>query len=189
MTMNDGNVVQPTVLVVDDNPDNMTVVSDLLMPFYKVKVAPSGSRALEIVFIDPLPDLILLDVMMPEMDGYEVIKTFQGGIWEPKIFQWFSWPPWIPREMRKRGWNWVLWIMWLKPIHPSILLSRVVIQIELKMARNALENQNVSLEAEVARRMAENEAIKNATISSLAVLAEIRDIETGSHLLRTSLYV
>ncbi len=80
MTMNDGNVVQPTVLVVDDNPDNMTVVSDLLMPFYKVKVAPSGSRALEIVFIDPLPDLILLDVMMPEMDGYEVIKHFKGDL-------------------------------------------------------------------------------------------------------------
>ena len=67
-----------TVLVVDDTPANIQLVSGLLRERYKVKAATSGEKALKIARVDPAPDLILLDVMMPEMDGYEVCRRLQG---------------------------------------------------------------------------------------------------------------
>ena len=66
-----------TVLVVDDTPDNLSLMSDLLRTDYKVKLAPSGERALQIVAGESKPDLILLDIMMPDMDGYEVLRRLQ----------------------------------------------------------------------------------------------------------------
>ena len=63
-------LIKPTILVVDDTPDNLSLMSDLLRTDYKVKLAPSGERALQIVAGDSKPDLILLDIMMPDMDGY-----------------------------------------------------------------------------------------------------------------------
>ena len=61
-----------TVLVVDDAPANLQIVNSILKDDYKIRVATSGAKALVLVKVKPLPDLILLDVMMPEMDGYEV---------------------------------------------------------------------------------------------------------------------
>jgi len=61
-----------TVLVVDDTPENLHLMSGLLKDLYRVKVANSGERALRLVNGESPPDLILLDVMMPGMDGYEV---------------------------------------------------------------------------------------------------------------------
>ena len=63
-----------TVLVVDDTPENLTLMSSLLRDDYKVKVANSGERALRIARAENPPDLVLLDIMMPEMDGYQVIE-------------------------------------------------------------------------------------------------------------------
>lgn len=65
---------QKTVLVVDDVVENIDILNNLLNKHYKVKAARSGKKALEIVKMKPAPDLILLDIMMPEMDGYEVIQ-------------------------------------------------------------------------------------------------------------------
>ena len=65
-------VSKPTILVVDDTPDNLSLMSGLLKDTYKLKVANSGEKALKIARSDHPPDLILLDIMMPEMDGYEV---------------------------------------------------------------------------------------------------------------------
>jgi putative two-component system response regulator len=76
-----------------------------------------------------------------------------------------------------------------KPIRPMIVLARVHTHLELKRARDVLRNQNSYLEAEISRRMKENELIQDVTIRALARLAEIRDQETGYHILRTSLYV
>src|SRR3954463_12097459 len=66
-----------SILAVDDTPENLTVISGVLRPHYTVKAAPSGERALQIAFSDDPPDLILLDIMMPEMDGYEVLRRLQ----------------------------------------------------------------------------------------------------------------
>jgi len=66
-----------TILVVDDTPDNLTLMNELLKDAYKVKLANGGERALRIASTDPQPDLILLDVMMPGMDGYETIRAIR----------------------------------------------------------------------------------------------------------------
>src|SRR6185369_6754374 len=69
---------RPALLVVDDTPDNLTLMSSLLKHDYKVKVANSGEKALKIAGGDSPPDLILLDIMMPEMDGYEVCQRLKA---------------------------------------------------------------------------------------------------------------
>ena len=66
-----------TILVVDDTPDNLSLMSSLLKDLYKVKVANSGEKALKIVSGDNQPDLILLDIMMPGMNGYEVCEVLK----------------------------------------------------------------------------------------------------------------
>ena len=76
-----------------------------------------------------------------------------------------------------------------KPIKPALLLARVRAQLELKKARDGLADQNAYLDAEVHRRMAENELIKDVSLYALAALAEKRDNETGNHLHRTQGYV
>jgi putative two-component system response regulator len=75
----DKSTEKPTILLVDDTPENLLLISDLLRKRYKVKVANKGSRALTIAQADPPPDLILLDIMMPEMDGYEVCRLLKSN--------------------------------------------------------------------------------------------------------------
>ena len=70
---------KPTILVVDDTPENLLLISDLLRKQYKVKVANNGNRALSIAQTDPLLGLILLDIMMPDMDGYEVCRLLKNN--------------------------------------------------------------------------------------------------------------
>ena len=67
------------MLVVDDTPDNITLISSLLKDLYKVKIANNGEKALKIAASDNPPDLILLDIMMPEMDGYETCKQLKAN--------------------------------------------------------------------------------------------------------------
>lgn len=73
---------KPTVLVVDDTSDNLSLMSLLLKDAYNVRVANSGERALRVAALGSPPDLILLDVMMPEMDGYEVCRRLKA---DPKM--------------------------------------------------------------------------------------------------------
>jgi CheY-like chemotaxis protein len=70
---------KPTILVVDDTPENLLLISDLLRKDYKVKVANNGARALAIAQADIPPSLILLDIMMPDMDGYEVCRILKSS--------------------------------------------------------------------------------------------------------------
>lgn len=69
---------KPTILIVDDTPDNLTVLSRLFKDDYRVKIAHNGEKALSICHSDTPPDLILLDIMMPHMDGFEVAKRLRG---------------------------------------------------------------------------------------------------------------
>ncbi|RYF60365.1 MAG: response regulator, partial [Comamonadaceae bacterium] len=68
-----------TVLVVDDTPDNLTLMGSLLREHYLVKVANHGEKALKIAQSSTPPDLILLDIMMPEIDGYEVCRRLKAS--------------------------------------------------------------------------------------------------------------
>lgn len=69
---------KPTILVVDDTPDNLTLLAHIFKDDYKVKIAHRGDKALHICHSDNPPDLVLLDIMMPEMDGFEVAQLLRG---------------------------------------------------------------------------------------------------------------
>jgi putative two-component system response regulator len=177
-----------TILIVDDSPENLDVLSELLQPFYLVRAANSGEKALRIAATSPRPDLILLDVMMPGMDGYQVfdrLRTDPATRNIPVIF--VTAMDGKDEELHGLESGAVDYIT--KPIVPPVLLVRVRTQIELKEARDRLQDQNAWLEAEVARRMRDNDLIQLVSIRALAHLAETRDPETGNHILRTQCYV
>jgi len=179
---------QHTIMVVDDSAENLNILSELLQPYYQVRAATSGAIALQIARLSPCPDLILLDVMMPDMDGYQVFEQLrmdESSREIPVIFVTAMNSP--ESEMRGLEVGAVDYIA--KPINPQILLARISTQLELKQARDWLRNQNAYLEAEVTRRMADNELIQKVSIRALAHLAETRDPETGNHILRTQAYV
>ena len=178
----------PVILVVDDNPDNLAVIGDLLRPDYQVRVANSGARALRLAYMEPLPDLILLDVMMPEMDGHAVLERLQANPRSRAIPVIFVTA--LDREQDQVGGFELGAVDYItKPIMPPVLQARVRIHLELKQARDRLAGHNAWLEAEVNRRMAENDMIQLVSVRALAHLAEIRDPETGNHILRTQGYV
>jgi two-component system sensor histidine kinase/response regulator len=80
---------KPLLLIVDDTPDNVRLLVDLFREDYRIKVADNGVKALNICAADPAPDLVLLDVMMPGMDGFEVarrLRTHPNGELIPVIF-------------------------------------------------------------------------------------------------------
>ena len=177
-----------TILIVDDEPTILTMMQKVLAPNYRVRAANSGARALQVATTDPRPDLILLDVMMPGIDGYSVLLHLKESTATrdiPVIF--VTAMEATEDEEKGLGLGAVDYIT--KPINPAILLARVNAHLTLKLASDFLLDKNAYLEAEVARRMEENILIQNVTIRALAHLAEIRDVATGNHLLRTQFYV
>ena len=179
---------KPTVLVVDDTPDNLALISALLKDTYHVKVAVSGEKALRIATGAKPPDLILLDIMMPQMDGYEVckrLKAHRGTADIPVIFVTAR----ADEEDERIGLEIGAVDYITKPISPAILLARVKAQLTLKSTADFLRDKNEFLELQVARRTREVSAIQDVTILALASLAETRDSETGNHILRTQHYV
>ena len=74
-----GDDAKKTVLVVDDTPSNIQTVNSILKELYKVRIATNGPKALELVKVAPAPDLVLLDVMMPGMDGYDGCTPLERG--------------------------------------------------------------------------------------------------------------
>lgn len=177
-----------TVLIVDDTPENLAVLGELLRPSYRVRVAPSGMRAMQVATTEPRPDLILLDVMMPEMDGYEVLRRLRADPTTADIPVIFV-TAMDSADDEEHGFALGAVDYITKPIKPAIVLARVHAHLELKQARDWLKDQNAFLEAEVDRRMRDNQLIQDVSIRALASLAETRDTETGNHIRRTQYYV
>ena len=179
---------KPTILVVDDTPDNLALVSALLKDIYHVKVAVSGEKALRIATGAKPPDLILLDIMMPHMDGYEVCKRLKANPVTadiPVIFVTAR----ADEEDERIGLELGAVDYITKPISPAILLARVKAQLALKSTADFLRDKNEFLELQVERRTREVSAIQDVTILAMASLAETRDSDTGNHILRTQHYV
>ncbi len=179
---------QPTVLVVDDTPANLQLLTDLLCELYQVRVAASGSRALAICQSSNRPDLILLDVIMPGMDGYEVcrqLKASPGTADIPIIFLTAR----TDAQDEQMGLSLGAVDYISKPISPPILLARVRTHLLAKATADFLRDKNVFLEQEVERRTEQVREIQDVTILTMASLAETRDNETGNHILRTQHYV
>ncbi|MEB3226095.1 MAG: hybrid sensor histidine kinase/response regulator [Synechococcus sp.] len=128
---------RPTILIVDDSPDTLTLISALLKDNYRVKVASRGEQALAIATSNTPPDLILLDVMMPEMDGYEVcrrLKLENQTEHIPVIFLTAK----TDIEDEEHGFELGAIDYITKPVSPPILLARVKTHLNLKAAYDHL---------------------------------------------------
>lgn len=173
-------VEKQVVLVVDDVPSNIDVLSEILRPTYQVKVVTNGVMALKIAMGPQPPDLILLDIMMPEMDGYEVcrqLKASPATCHIPVIF--VSAMDEVNDETKGFELGAVDYIT--KPVSPSIVKARVKTHL-------ALFDQNRILEKKVKERTAEIHDTRLQIIHCLGAASEYRDEETGTHISRMSQY-
>ena len=179
---------KPTVLIVDDTPANLQLMNDLLEDRYETRIANNGERALKAALQEPKPDLILLDIMMPGMDGYEVcrrLKADPATVHIPVIFLTAK----AQVEDEQLGFDVGCVDYITKPISPPITLARVKMQLTLKAAADFLRDKNDYLEVEVRKRTREVRVVQDVTVMAMASLAETRDNETGNHIRRTQNYV
>ncbi|MBF0229408.1 MAG: response regulator [Desulfamplus sp.] len=169
------------VMVVDDTPYNIDLMRAILADTYEIIVATNGLEAIGLAHSENLPDIILLDIMMPEMDGYEVctlLKSSKRTKHIPVIFITAK----DYDEDQAKGFSIGAVDYITKPISLPIVKARVATHL-------ALSNQNRLLEEKVYQRTKELNATQDITIRSLAILAEYRDNETGGHIVRTQHYV
>jgi len=177
-----------TVLIVDDTAENLTLMHSLLTDHYRTRIANNGERALKAAATEPIPDLVLLDIMMPGMDGYEVCRRLKADPVTrliPVIFLTAK----TEVEDEQAGFDVGAVDYITKPISPPIVMARVKTQLELKAAADFLRDKNTYLESEVQRRTREVQVIQDVTIMAMGSLAETRDNETGKHIRRTQNYV
>ncbi len=169
------------VLIVDDAPENIRILSEVLKEKYIVMFACNGKDALRLAQGLPAPDIILLDVIMPEMNGYEVclgLKTSPITNHIPVLF--ITAQNDETEEAHGLTLGAVDYIS--KPFRSSLVTTRVENQLELKRYRDRLNDL-------VHERTRELSLTHEVTIEAMATLAEWRDPETGAHIRRTQLYV
>lgn len=164
----------------DDNPENIHVLNAVLRPYYKIKAAINGHLALKIACSDEKPDLILLDIMMPEIDGYSVCKELKSMPQTssiPIIF--VSAKSETADEEMGFSLGAVDYIT--KPISPPIVLARVKTHLNLY-------DQTAHLQQLVLERTTELIQARMETVQSLGRAAEFKDNETGMHVVRMGWY-
>lgn len=175
------------ILVVDDDKTNLTLAQKILLPYYRIAASNSGMAALKYLEHNR-PDLILLDINMPEMDGFEVMEKLRGKEETksiPVIF--LTADNLAETEVKCFQIGAVDYVA--KPFVPDILLSRVAKTIELEQYRNNLENmvkEQADKIMENARRIS---MIQDSVIIGMANLIESRDGSTGKHVKNTQTYV
>jgi len=168
------------ILIVDDVPANIDVLSEILRPTYQIKIAINGAMALKIAMAPSPPDLILLDIMMPGMSGYEVCEKLKDNLKTrniPVIF--VSAMDEVENETKGFELGAVDYIT--KPVSPAIVQARVKTHLNLFDQNRALENK-------VRERTAEIDDTRLRIIHCLGAASEYRDEETGNHIFRMSNY-
>jgi putative two-component system response regulator len=169
---------RPTVLVADDSPQNIELLSRVLRQDCRIKVATSGDKALQIVYSDEPPDLILLDIMMPDLSGHEVCRRIKANPDRRRIPVIFvTAMSSIEDESLGLSLGAVDYIT--KPISPPLVQARVRTHL-------ALYDQSRELERMVAQRTAELVATRQQLIRRLGRAGEFKDYETGNHVIRMS---
>lgn len=179
---------KPRILIVDDEPINLKILADLLRDRYALQVAKDGPQALARMAGTPMPDLVLLDVMMPGMDGMEVCRRLKADERTRDVPIIFITAMGQPVD-ETRGFEAGAVDYITKPISPPVVEARVRTHVALRDARRRLSDQNRELERRVAERTRELVQAQDVAIRALASLAETRDNETGNHIRRTQHYV
>ncbi|WOT05532.1 response regulator [Shewanella youngdeokensis] len=178
---------KPIILTVDDTVTNIEVVKGVLFDDYLVQAALSGEVALKIIN-KRKPDLILLDVMMPDMDGYQVCEHLKADAATRDIPIIFLTAKSLEEDEAKGlALGAVDYIT--KPISPAILKVRVKNHLLLKASREILEQQNQVLEERVQQRTIQLNELQDVAMVAMGALAESRDSDTGNHIRRTQRYV
>jgi putative two-component system response regulator len=176
------------MLIVDDESFYIDVLLELLKDDYKTVVAKDGEQALRRASSVPPPDLILLDILMPNMDGYEVCRKLKANPVTrdiPVIF--LTVKGGVPDELKGFELGAADYIT--KPMSPPIVKARIKTHLALCSANRKLADQNYLLESRVQERTEELSRTKDVAIYCMASLAETRHAETGKHILRTQHYV
>jgi len=176
-----------TVILVDDNMSSLAQGKNILKPHYKVYPAPSSAKLFE-TLENVVPDLILLDIEMPETDGYEVIKKLKG---DPRFAD-------IPvifltsksdESSELEGFDLGAADYMSKPFSAPLLLKRIANQLLIMRQKKDLHDYADTLEARVREKTAEVINLQNAVLTTVADLVEFRDKLTGGHVNRTQLYM
>ena len=169
-----------SVLVVDDIPENIDLLTEVLCADYHIRVATSGEKALKIIYSDKPPDLILLDIMMPGLSGFEICRRLKANPDRRRIpIIFVTAMTSIEDEERGLALGAVDYIT--KPISPPIVRARVRTHL-------ALYDQSRELEHMVRQRTHELITTRQQIIRRLGRAAEFKDNETGNHVLRMSHY-
>lgn len=194
--------MEKLILLVDDDPAVLGVLKESLRPHYQLRIATLGLKALELARMHPLPDLILLDVKLPDMHGYAVCTELKQDSLTAAIPVMFlsshSDVENITHGLELGAVDYVS-----KPVAAPILLARVRTHLRLREAGDLLRDQNLHLESLVSERTRDLEArtaelqarttdlqlSQDLTIVALGSIAETRDNETGNHIHRTRAYV
>ncbi len=171
---------QGSILIVDDTEENVDILLAALGELYDISVAIDGETALEMIE-EYTPDLILLDIMMPGINGYEVCERLKRQTRTLKIPIIFL-TALSEAQDEEKGLQLGAVDYITKPFNPFLVKARVKNHLELKMHRD-------NLELLVQQRTSELELTQEVTIESMGTLAEYRDPETGGHIQRTKHYV
>lgn len=180
--------LQDRILIVDDDPLNVRVLVEFLRGEYGLTIARDGQQTLDRLQAGALPDLILLDVMMPGMDGYEVcrrIKADPATRAVPVIFVTALNQPFDESAAFDAGAVDFL----TKPIAPAVLQARVRTHLRLRRSERLLTRQNAQLDDQVRERTRELSLTQAAMIRALAILSSLRDDDGAAHQRRTQNYV
>ncbi|MFZ4537449.1 HD domain-containing phosphohydrolase [Propionivibrio sp.] len=194
--------MEKMILLVDDDPAVLEILKKSLCPYFQLRIATLGLKGLELARLHPLPDLILLDVRLPDMHGYEICRALKQDALTaaiPVIFlSSHSDVDNITHGLELGAVDYVS-----KPVATPILLARVKTHLRLREAGDLLRGQNINLELLVSQRTSDLEArtaelearttelqlSQDLTIVALGTIAETRDNETGNHIHRTRAYV
>lgn len=183
------------ILIVDDEPPNQLILEDLLQQQFDVYTAFNGRQALDYLKTENRVDLILMDIMMPELNGFDTCQKIKSepGLQDIPVLFLTSLDSAADEE---HGLSLGAEDFIHKPYSPAVVLARVRNHIELAHSRKLLRERNAALELQVQERtralLHETRQVMRAqesTINSLCALAELRDNETGNHIRRTQNYV
>jgi putative two-component system response regulator len=181
------NSDRKTIILVDDDPTNLAVGSDTLAEFYDVLTLNSGMRLLKILE-KSTPDLILLDIAMPEMNGYEVIKQLKSKTETAQIPVIFLTAKSDGKsELEGLSLGAIDYIA--KPFSPPLLLKRIEVHLLVESQKQDLINFNNNLQEMVDAKTRTVVELQNAVLKTMAELVECRDNITGGHIDRTQRYL
>jgi putative two-component system response regulator len=172
-----------TVILVDDNPINLKLARNTLMGKYDVFTVPSAEKLFQLLE-KTMPDIILLDVMMPDMTGYEAIKILKDNPNTAEIPVLFLTSK-SDTSSELEGFTLGAVDYISKPFSPQLLLKRVDVHMLVESQKKELQHINEHLQQMVDEKTEEVQELQNAVLKTMSNLVESRDDVTGGHVERT----